>query len=598
MKFKFSTSPNYRDSRSTQGIMRDLTIGLLVVYAFALYKSFLLGSAYGIHTLLLLVVAEVTSFIVEIIFFKTNFKKSKLSLKQLIQTSFPWVTPLIIVLMVPVNASLYAIVIGVIVAEVFGKMLFGGFGQNIFNPAAIGRAVFGTMSGAYVTDLVTGPTPTASFATFGWIIDGPTFDKFVGGFDGLMNLFVGNYAGSLGETSALVMLIVAIFLGIRNVIDWRMPLAYLGTIFLGASIIAIQYDMGIYYPIFHVLTGGAIFGAVFMITDPVTNPNTRAGRMLFAIAAGAITLIIRLKANLPEGVLFSILIMNMFVPIIDEAFAGNQFDKVKQYARDVIITLVVSLVIIFVISTGLEAKTGTIPVQLGDNAFAVLDFDAEAAEIIESDGTTYVVKAVGYEENKNTFEVVIEEGKVSSLICTNFTNTPGIGDIAITDEYLNSYVGKDIDTDVEFVTGATFTARSVAASVKAALEGDPEVVIVKEVEEVVEEVIDNSFLGLEFDMEAAEIIENDGTTYVVKAKGYKALVNTFEVVIEDGKVVSLICTEFTNTPEIGNLAITEEYLNSYIGKDIDSDVEFVTGATFTAKSVAAAVKVALEGGTE
>ena len=596
MKFKFSTSPNYRDSRSTQGIMRDLTIGLLVVYAFALYKSFLLGSAYGIHTLLLLVVAEVTSFVVEIIFFKTNFKNSKLSLKQLILTSFPWVTPLILVLMVPVNASLYAIAIAVIIAEVFGKMLFGGFGQNIFNPAAIGRAVFGTLSGAYVVDLVTGPTPTATFASFGWIIDPITFDKFIGGFDGLTNLFIGNYAGSLGETSALVMIIVGIVLAIRNVIDWKMPVAYLGTIFLGASIIAIQHGMGFYYPLFHVLTGGVIFGAVFMITDPVTNPNTRAGRMLFAIAAGAITLIIRLKANLPEGVLYSILIMNMFVPIIDEAFAGNQFDKEKQYMRDVLVTLGVSLLIIFFISTGLESKEGTIPTKLGDNAFSVLDFSMESAEIIETDGTTFVVKAKGYEGSKNTFEIVVEDGKVTSLVCTKFTNTVGIGDVAITDEYLNSYIGKDIDTDVELVTGATYTARSVAASVKAALEADPTVVIVAEpVEEIVEA---NSFLDFDFDKEAAEIIETDGTTFVVKAKGYEGSKNTFEIVVEDGKVTSLVCTKFTNTVGIGDVAITDEYLNSYIGKDIDTDVELVTGATYTARSVAASVKASLEGGTE
>ena len=480
MKFKFSTSPNYRDSRSTQGIMRDLTIGLLVVYAFALYKSFSLGSAYGLHAILLLVVAETAGFATELIFFKANSKKSKLSATDFIKTSFPWITPLIVVLMVPVNASLYAIAVGVIVAEVFGKMLFGGFGQNVFNPAAVGRAVFGSLAGSTVSDLVTGATPTATFASYGWVISAQTFDKFVGGYNGMLNMFIGNYAGSLGETSALVMIIVAVFLSVRNVIDWRMPVAYMGTIFLGASIVALNHGMGLYYPVFNVLTGGAIFGAVFMITDPVTNPTTRAGRMLFAIGAGAITLIIRLKANLPEGVLFSILIMNMFVPMIDEMFAGNQMDREKSYIRNVLIMLVVSMLIIFMISTGLEAKgesTATedeTTVVDDSNTFATMDFTAEDAELVSTEGNVFTVSAKGYMGDRNTFEIGVEDGVVTSLVCTDFNNTPGLGETATSDEYLGSYIGMDADSEVELVTGATFTARSVAASVQLALEGGAE----------------------------------------------------------------------------------------------------------------------------
>ena len=367
MKFKFSTSPNYQNPRTIQMIMRDLTIGLLIVYAFALIKYFNLGSAYGIHVILMLLLAEVTSFAIELIYYKIFKATLKQTIKEYINTSFPWITPLILVLMCPANATYYAIFISTMVAVVFAKMLFGGFGQNIFNPAAVGRAIFFTVATNTTANLVTGATPTASFASFGWVMNFQTFEEFIGNYHGLLNMFVGNYYGALGETSALVMIIIGIFLSVRKVIDWHVPVVYLATIFVGSSIIALNHGMGIYYPIFNLLTGGAVFGAVFMLTDPVTNPTTRAGRVLFALLAGVITLLIRVKANLPEGVLYSILIVNMFVPVIDDVFAGNQLDKKASYIKTIVITAVVSVLIIFAVSTSLDAKEGTMPETASTN---------------------------------------------------------------------------------------------------------------------------------------------------------------------------------------------------------------------------------------
>ena len=149
---------------------------------------------------------------------------------------------------------------------------------------------------------------------------------------GLGTLFTGWYAGAIGETSALLILIVGAVLAYRQVIDWRVPVVYLGAIFVFTAIIAAFCGIGsynglpgfIWYPLVHLLSGGVVFGAVFMLTDPVTSPTSAQGRVLFALGAAILTVLIRMKANLPEGCLFSILIMNMLTPLIESAMDGKQ----------------------------------------------------------------------------------------------------------------------------------------------------------------------------------------------------------------------------------------------------------------------------------
>jgi len=350
MKFKFSTSPNYRKSRSINDIMRELFIALFVVYLFGLFRSFTLGLEYGVHTILLLIVALTSSVLVEYIYYRIMKEKIKLSYLNFVKTSFPFITPIIIVLMVEVDSSLYSVGIATVLAVTFSKMLFGGFGQNIFNPAAVGRAILIGMVGSEVPDLITSATVTTKMSSYKFMLGGDALNNFLGQFGGLSNLFIGNYQGALGETSFILLIIVGIVLSIREVIDYRVPLFYLGTILVGASIISLFNGYGVSYPLFQVATGGACFGAIFMLTDPVTNPTTISGRIVFAILAAIITLLIRIGANLPEGVLFSILIMNMFVPMIDEFFEGNNLNIIKKTYKAIIISLFIGLLLVFFVS--------------------------------------------------------------------------------------------------------------------------------------------------------------------------------------------------------------------------------------------------------
>lgn len=487
MKFVFKPAPNNRQKKSTQKIMLELTLGLLVVYAFALYKSFALGSAYGINAILLLVTSVAVAIITEVIYALIT-KQEPLGF---LRTSFPWGTAIILTLMVPVNTSLYAIGVSTFVAIFFAKLVFGGFGQNIFNPAAIGRAtIFASFTGAISADLVTGATPTASMASAGWTMSNETFNGFVENFGGMSNMFVGNYAGSLGETSALIILLVGLVLAIRNVIDWRVPVSYLLALFLGAWVIALVQGMGIWYPLFHVLTGGAIFGAVFMMTDPVTNPTTATGRTIFAIGCAIITLLIRVLANLPEGVLYSILLMNMLTPAIDKALDGQQIKRMKKNAIILASISIIGLVCIFGAATTLVAKEVTVNddtqgtnLNLGSTINISDDFSRFDAQVeVASDGV-YNVRSKGYglidpeghaSESettyaRNEFEIKITNGAVESVVFKTFGDTEGIGDQCTNQEYLDLYKDLTLDSSVDTITNATWTSKSIAASVQAAL---------------------------------------------------------------------------------------------------------------------------------
>ncbi len=356
MKLNFHVSPNLRNKNTTQIIMRDLCICLCIVYVISCIYYASVGTQYLIRSLVLLASSLVTTFVCEFAFAKIR----KRDVKHEITNSFGWITALILTMMVPITCRPYALIVATAFAILFGKMLFGGFGHNVFNPAAVGRAViFASFVGAAgtvtdlapITDTVTGATPTTFLAnTYGWL---PTTENALNGFlnqvGGWSSLVLGTYPGAIGETFTLAIVIVGIILIVRKVIDWRIPVVYLGSIFILTMIVAIFKGVGSYhgipgflwYPTLHLLVGGVVFGAFFMLTDPVTSPTSAAGRVIFALGAAILTVLIRLAGNLPEGCLYSILIMNMFTPMIEDALDGKQLEVVSKARK---ITAVLALV--------------------------------------------------------------------------------------------------------------------------------------------------------------------------------------------------------------------------------------------------------------
>lgn len=338
MKFAFHVSPNEQQKHaSTPQIMRDLTIGLGVIFVCSLiYYAVSYGMNYALQEILLLLCSLVTTFVCEAIFAKVK----KEDIKKFISHSYGWVTALILVMMCPVSITPYAIIVATVFAIAIGRLVFGGFGNNIYNPAAVGRAViFACFSGA-ATNLVTSATPTGVLAgTFRWMPGtAAALDSFLDTVGGWFGLFMGTYPGAIGETFSIAIILVGLYLIYKNVIDWRMPVVYLGTIFIVTMFIAIFSGIQsygwvpgwIWYPCLHLLTGGVMFGAFFMLTDPVTIPTVPAGRVFFAACAAVITVLIRVKGNLPEGCLYSILIMNTFTPMIEGALDLPQFKQIKK----------------------------------------------------------------------------------------------------------------------------------------------------------------------------------------------------------------------------------------------------------------------------
>ena len=494
MKFNFRVSPNYRTPLSTQRIMTELTVGIALVLAYSVYFYFTkLGADYGIHALLMILTALGTSIVVEVLwalFYKKNIWKH-------LNTSFPWVTALLYVGMMGVNKPLYVIFIGSFIAIFIGKLVFGGFGHNIFNPAGVGRAVSVLSFGGFITDkfadVVTGATPNQVMETLGWVIKDPAVvTKYLDQFGGLWSLATGGYVGGLGETNTLLILAVGIYLAVRKIIDWRVPVVFLGSLFAFASILAAMKGMGIWYPVFHMVTGGAMFGAIFMMTDPVTSPTSIPGRILFAFGCAVLVFLIRIKGSLPECVIRSILFMNMMTPLIDRAFDGWAFEKVKKYAISLTVIGALGFLTVGVFANQVDyiapvvEEEPVVTINLKGEPVVISQQTSPTAvivsEVADGDVTTFVVNINGYafqsdhsdDPKPNTLEVKINTATqvIESVAYVTFSDSKNIGDKTNSDVFLTQFVGVSIvdeTASVDVVSGATITSQSVVKAVNAAI---------------------------------------------------------------------------------------------------------------------------------
>lgn len=329
MKAQFHVAPHQYGDLSVKRIMRELMIGLWVVSLFSLiYGQVSVGWAYTQRWLILLIVAYLGGFLSEALVAKLRHR----DIKESYLSSYNWVTSHILFLILPISASAYAMLISSIAASLMGRALFGGFGYTIFNPAGVGRAVFMASFTATGVDALSSATPTTIMANqYHWL---QAFD--------LKTLWFGTYLGSIGETSTILILLVGAWLIYRGVIDWRVPVVYLATLaILGFIVACIVHEGYLWMPLTQIAIGGAAFGAVFMLTDPVTSPVSPAGRVIFAFGAAILTFVVRLAGNLPEGCVLAILLMNMMTPWIDQAMDGWQPAILKKAK---IILLVLALV--------------------------------------------------------------------------------------------------------------------------------------------------------------------------------------------------------------------------------------------------------------
>jgi Na+-translocating ferredoxin:NAD+ oxidoreductase subunit D len=290
-----SYHPHIRDSITKNRIMLYVLIALIPsVIASLIY--------FRIHALLIILISLATAI-------GTDFLMQRLTKNNIGLNLSSAVTGLLFALVLPPTVPLWIPAVGAMIAVALVKYTFGP-GNSIFNPALIARVfvvnAFPALTSAWIwPDGVTSATPLTVVKLHGFQalkdLLGPAMYQ---------KLFIGNVAGSLGETSALAILIGAIFLLALKIIDWRIPLAFIGSVFI------LSYMFGI-GPVFSILAGGLLLGAFFMATDYATTPLTKKGRLIFGLGCGILTVLIRLYSSYPEGVAYAILLMNAITPLIE-----------------------------------------------------------------------------------------------------------------------------------------------------------------------------------------------------------------------------------------------------------------------------------------
>ena len=370
MKLVAQSAPYIRKPVSVRRMMIDVLIALVPVLLFACIQN-------GWSGIYVILISVATMLITELLVHMLIKWPSGMKIKELFSKdgflrlkkeytinniTGPLISAIIYALIMPANCSGYVVFIGAFFGILIGKMIFGGLGSNIFNPAATGRVFVGVCFGSKLVygqggvDVAASGTPLALVkGNLGMI--GEAISQY-----SLLDLFLGQIPGSMGEVCSLLIILGGIYLFVRRSADLRACLSMLLSFALITLVVSITaycvWNNQIHQPLeyfnnwnvfdlfmYEMLSGGLLFGCVFMITDPVTSPTTKFGRIVFGTLAGVITALVRYCGAYPEGVAFSILIANMFAPAIDHLMRG----KKNTYTWKQILGLSLSMIVICLI---------------------------------------------------------------------------------------------------------------------------------------------------------------------------------------------------------------------------------------------------------
>ncbi len=323
-----SPSPHQQGAETTRKLMFGVVIALAPALAASVY---FFGTGAIIVTLVSVLACVATEYLIQ---------KFILKMKPSVSDGSAVVTGLLLAFNVPSNLPVYIIIIGAIVSIGVAKMTFGGLGNNPFNPALVGRVFLLISFPVQMTswpvptgfktgylDAVTGATPLGIMSE--GIKNGETVAALMEKVPSHMQLFYGYMGGSMGEIAALALILGGLYMIYRKIITWHIPVTILLTVAIFTGILWVVDPTKYADPVFHLLTGGIMLGAIFMATDYVTSPMTAKGMVIYGIGIGVITVLIRTWGAYPEGVSFAILIMNAFVPLL------NMYIKPKRFGKEV-----------------------------------------------------------------------------------------------------------------------------------------------------------------------------------------------------------------------------------------------------------------------
>ena len=320
-----SSSPHFKSEVTIQSAMRDVVTALLPALFLSVYF-------YGWNAVGVVAVCILSAVISEAACQKVMGRPIT------VDDASAVLTGLLLAFCLPPGLPLWMAAVGGASAIILGKQVFGGLGQNIFNPALVGRAILLASWPVAMTSWIS-PLDGTSTATPLGIMKEANMLGAAGSLDGtaqavqqmpsLMEMFIGSIGGSIGETSVLALVLGGIYLCYKGHIDWRIPSSFIGSVFILTSGIAVFSGLGLAYPLYHLFGGGLMLGAFFMATDWVTSPITKRGKLIMGLGCGLITVLIRVKGGYPEGVCYSILLMNCCTPLID------RYSKARVYGRRV-----------------------------------------------------------------------------------------------------------------------------------------------------------------------------------------------------------------------------------------------------------------------
>ena len=323
-KLTISPSPHVHSADSVKRNMYGVLLALLPALGFSLW-------VFGLDTLRVVLISIVSCVLIEFL-----VQKFIMKVKTTICDGSAAVTGLILAFNLPSNLDWWIIVVGALFAIGVCKMTFGGLGQNIVNPAIAGR-VFLLVS--FPAQMTTWPTPHGVDGTTGatplaimkeGLKNGQSVSELMAanGMPSYTDMLLGNMGGSLGEMAAIALIIGLVILLCARIITWHIPVSILATVFIFAGILNLCDPESYASPVFHLLTGGVLFGAIFMATDYVTSPMAPSGMIIYGVGIGILTVLIRTFGAYPEGVSFAILIMNIVTPLINTYCKPKRFGEV------------------------------------------------------------------------------------------------------------------------------------------------------------------------------------------------------------------------------------------------------------------------------
>lgn len=582
--------PFIKDKNSTQKMMFHLLVALLPIILFSVYKNGYIPYEHGkisflqvFYPLVFILIPTVVSALCEGIWIYVLKKKRGKEFKEEYFSSFSIFPGLFLGLILPIHTPISILILGAIVATVIGKMVYGGFGNNIFNPALVGRLFVistyaltitnrGGYLNAYEVDSVTGATALSHAS----LVEGiGSYETLVAPYGSLWNFLWGTIPGAVGETSALLCLIGLGYLLFKKVVKGFIPLTYILTVFVMTFMIGFINDLGIWYPLFQVLSGGLIFGACFMATDPVTSPTTPIGQILYGLFLGILTVIFRYLTPYPEGVLTSILTMNLFVFILDKIGALSRFHIEKAFLPFLIAFL---CIFYFSVDIGLSYKNE----RKEENP----DFT-----IVSKEGSqntfTYVVEQEGY-IGPIKAEIKIQDGVVESIeiLEENESFYSKVESAHYIEKLLkNQQELSSLDT----VSGATITSTALKKMLIHTLEDFTSSGGVLSSDVPKEEAPSKPQEDYEV---LSKDVEGEKTIYLISTEGFMGKIQ-LEVCFENDWITSIEVVEVNDNYyyKVENA----DYLTTLLtNQDALEEVDTVSGATYTSRAIKEAIQKTIE----